>query len=103
MSGSKAADLFADVRLYAVDEGGKTQAVLDDFRCPLFVSRDTSAGGWDVRMQFTGSPFEPGTERRVGLAFLSDQGAQAIRNARRFYVWDGRFVGEGIVVAGGQQ
>lgn len=102
-SGSGAAYLIADVRLYTEDEGGKTQVVADDYRCPLFVSRDTSAGGWDVRMQFTGSPFLPGTERRVNLAFLSEQGAQAIKHARRFYVWEGRFVGEGIVITGDQQ
>ncbi len=49
-------------------------------------------------MQLGDEPFEPGTERRVGFVFLSDEGAETMKRAGRFYLWDGRFVGEASVV-----
>jgi len=76
------------------------QAVFCDYGCLLLTSTDTSMGGWDARMRLSGAPFEPGTRRRVGFAFLSKQGADTISEAGKFYLWEGRIVGEGTVVAG---
>lgn len=91
-------NLMADVRLYSVQDGGKARPALPGYRCPLFTSKDTSLGGWEAQMQLTDGPFEAGTERRVGFVFLTEQGADAIRRAKRFYLWEGQFIGEATVV-----
>ena len=92
-------DLVADVRLYLSEEGGKSAAAVRGYGCPLFTTKDTSLGGWDARMQLGDEPFPPGTERRVGFVFLTQEGSQKVKIAGRFYLWDGGFVGEGTVVA----
>jgi len=33
----------------------------------------------------------------VGFVFLSSEGAEKMRRARRFYLWEGRFIGEALV------
>ena len=50
-------------------------------------------------MQLGDEPFEPGPERRVGFVFLTDEGASTMKRAGRFFLWDGRFVGEASVVS----
>ena len=91
-------DLVADVRLYSTSEGGKTRAAGVGYGCPCFVEPDLRVGGWDARMQLGEEPFEPGTERRVGFVFLTDEGAETMKRAGRFFLWEGRFVGEASVV-----
>lgn len=50
-------------------------------------------------MQLGDEPFEPGTARRVGFVFVSEEGLQKMKEAGHFYLWDGGFVGEATVVA----
>jgi hypothetical protein len=91
-------DLIADVRLYLSDQGGRSAAARRGYGCPLFTAKDTGLGGWDARMQLGDEPFEPGTERRVGFIFLTQEGLETIKEAGRFYLWEGSFVGEATVV-----
>ena len=91
-------DLVADVRLYATSAGGKTQAARFGYGCPCFVEPDLRVVGWDARMQLDDTPLEAGTERRVGFVFLSREGAETMKRAGRFFLWDGRFIGEATVV-----
>jgi hypothetical protein len=90
-------DLLADVRLYSTTDGGKDRAALPGYGCPCFISREPGQPGWDARMQLT-TPFEPGTERRVGFVFLTSEGAETMRKAGKFFLWDGRIVGEAAIV-----
>ena len=89
-------DLFANVSLYLPEFGGRTKPVTSDFRVPCKVSR-TATNAWDVRMYFDGGPIHAGETRRVGLLFLTSEGEQAIRKAGKFFIWEGRIVGEGAV------
>ena len=91
-------DLVANVRLYSPLEGGKTCAALRGYGCPCFVRKDTQQGGWDAKLLIDDAPFEPGTERRLGFVFLSPEGAEAMRRAGRFYLWEMRIIGEANVV-----
>ena len=100
MSKHATIDMIADVWLYSADESSRKQALLDGYRCPLFVSEDKNLGGWDTQMSFAGEPFELGTKRRVGFRFLSNEGATTIRQAGRFYLWETGFIGEGQVIEG---
>jgi hypothetical protein len=91
-------DLIADVRFFRSEGGGRKSAALRGWGCPCFVSKDATVGGWDARLQLNDEPFYPGTERRVGFVFLSPEGAETMRRAGHFYLWEGRFIGEATVV-----
>jgi hypothetical protein len=42
----------------------------------------------------------PGETRRVGICFLSgESAAQIFRSAGKFYLWEGGFIGEAMVVS----
>ncbi len=88
-------DVVAEIRLYAPKEGGRKSPLIYGFVCTA--TRDMRQG-WDARFQLDGKPFDPGTNRRVGMVFLTPEGAAAIRQAGRFFLWEGRFIGEGQVV-----
>lgn len=90
--------LVADVRLYPTEEGGKTIPARKGYGCPCFISKDFAQDGWDARLQLDEIPFEPGTARRVGFVFIHPEGAVHMKEAGRFFLWDGRFVGEAEVV-----
>ena len=92
-------DLAADVRLYPTENGGRSIPALLGWGCPCFTSKDTQQGGWDARLQLEDEPFAPGTERRVGFVFLSPEGAETMKRAGHFYLWEGRFIGEAQVVS----
>jgi hypothetical protein len=50
--------------------------------------------GWPVLDE----PLLPGEERTaVPFVFLSPEGAEAVRLAGRFYLWEGGFIGEAFV------
>jgi hypothetical protein len=49
-------------------------------------------------MQLGEQPFTPGAERRVGFRFLTPEGLQEMKEAGRFFLWGGRFIGEATVV-----
>jgi hypothetical protein len=45
-------------------------------------------------------PIEPGEHRRVGFVFvLAEEADEVFRKAGIFYLWEGRFVGEAVVVS----
>lgn len=94
-------DLMADVTLYPTEAGGKTLPVFSGYSCPCMVSKAEPWSGWDARLVFQGEPIRPGQQRRVGLAFLTPDGAQAVGEARHFFLWDGGVVGEATVCDAG--
>lgn len=95
-------DLVADVWLYPTDAGGRESAAILGYGCPCFTARDRAVGGWDARLQLGDMPFAPGTKRRIGFVFLSgQQAADLMKEAGRFFLWEGRFVGEATVVVEG--
>ena len=54
--------------------------------------------GWDA-WPLLEEPLEPGDRRRLGLVFLSgEETADVFRRTGRFYLWEGRFIGEAVVV-----
>lgn len=89
------------MELYSSAEGGKTVAVRAGFGCPCFTYKTTEAAGWEARLQLGNAHFEPGTKRRVGFVFLSEEGAGELKRVGRFYLWEGRFIGEANVVTQG--
>ncbi len=94
----KSPQLIADVFLYATQDGGKKLTVQPGWGCPCSLSKSKDAlfhDGWPL----LDAPFAPGERRRLGFVFLSgDDAAQVFRRAGKFYLWEGRFIGEAIIV-----
>lgn len=49
-------------------------------------------------MQLGDIVFEPGTTRRIGFVFLWPESLEQAKKAGKFYLWDGRFIGEAKIV-----
>lgn len=91
--------LIADVTLYPTAEGGKTLAAQPGWGCPCAVSKSSPLICWDA-WPLLEEPLAPGDRRRVGFVFLSgEEAADILRKAGRFYLWEGRFIGEAVVVS----
>lgn len=90
--------LIADVTLYPTDEGGRKLAAQPGWGCPCCCSKTPTScyDGWPLLEE----PLSPGDHRRLGFVFLSgEEAATAFRKAGTFYLWEGRIVGEAVVVA----
>jgi|SRR5579872_3508842 len=91
--------LVADLTLYTTEEGGKKPAARPGFGCACVVSKAPPLVGYDGWPMLT-EPLKPGESRRVGFVFLSGEEAAAVfRRAGVFYLWEGRFIGEAVVVS----
>jgi len=90
-------DMVVDLYLYPTTDGGKTKPVGIGWGCPC--SNDQSlTEGWDG-YPLLDSEMMPGERRRVGLVFLSGSAAvEALEGNDRFYLWEGRFIGEAAPV-----
>jgi hypothetical protein len=57
--------------------------------------------GYDGWPLLGDKPMTAGEHRRVGFVFLSgEEAATAFRKAGRFFLWEGRCIGEAVVVHG---
>lgn len=93
-----APQLIADLTLYPTSEAGKKLTIQLGYGCPCLVSKAEPLVGYDG-WPLLEEPLPPGSSRRVGFVFLSGQEAADIfRNAGKFYLWEGRFIGEAVVV-----
>jgi hypothetical protein len=90
--------LIADVLLYATQDGGKRLTVQPGWGCPCSTSKSKDIPFYDA-WPLLDAPFAPGERRRLGFVFLSgDEAARVFRDAGKFYLWEGRFIGEATVV-----
>jgi hypothetical protein len=90
--------LIADVILYPTAEGGKMLAAQPGWGCPCCCSKSSPVVGYDG-WPLLKEPLAPGDSRRLGFVFLSGkEAADVLRKAGTFYLWEGRFVGEAVVV-----
>jgi len=91
-------ELIADVTLYPTAEGGRKSAVQPGWGCPCMLSKSLPLVGYDGR-PILNEPLEPGGHRRLGFRFLlGEEAAKMFKKAGSFYLWEGRFVGEAVVV-----
>ena len=95
--------LIADVTLCPTAKGGKEFAVRPGWGCPCAVSKSTPLIGYDA-WPLLDEPLAPGGHRRVGFVFFAgEEAADVFRKAGIFYLWEGRFVGEAVVVSHREQ
>jgi hypothetical protein len=90
--------VIAEVYLYASEQGGRRFPVNAGWGCPCMTSREQPLAGYDGYPQLGDLPLEPGSRRKVGFVFLTDEGAHVMRAAETFYLWEGGFVGEAKVL-----
>jgi hypothetical protein len=96
---SMSPQIIADVTLYPPSAGGRSSTAFPGWGCPCCVSTQEPIEGYDGWPQLGDEPLEPGAKRRVGFVFLSgDVAASIMRAAGKFYLWEGRFIGEEVVV-----
>ena len=91
--------LVVDLLLYPTERGGKTRPISLGWGSPCTVQKEQGSGwvgydGWPLLDR----PMSPGETRRVGYLFLSGQQAvDYLRKADKFYIWEGRIVGEATI------
>jgi hypothetical protein len=91
-------DLTVDVTLYPVAEGGRDHPIVGAwFSCPCKL-RQNDFEARDCRLLLNGQAMSPGETRRLGIKFLSDDSAPIFRAAGRFYLWEGKIIGEAVVI-----
>jgi hypothetical protein len=100
MSGSvgRGPDLTADVRLYRADEGGRSTELRATLRCPCAATNAKPEMMYSAELQLGTETLKPGDRKRIVFAFLTTEGAEAMRRAGKFYLWDGKFFAEATVV-----
>jgi hypothetical protein len=91
-------DLIVDVKLYSVTEGGRHHPIVGEwFSCPCKLGKNDFEAR-DCRLLLNGLTMSPGETRRLGIKFLSDDSAPIFRDAGKFYLWEGKIIGEAVVV-----
>ena len=92
--------IVADVWLYETADGGRAGPALPGFGCVLVTSKELPYSGWDALLLLRDRPMHPGERRQLGFVFLTPESAlSGVRQAERFYLWDGRFIGEGTIAS----
>ena len=92
--------LSAVVRMYETAAGGRTGPAYTGWGCPCMVSEKEPLIGYDALPLIGDEPLLPGETRQLGFVFLShEEAVPIIRAAGRFLLWEGRFVGEAIVLS----
>jgi hypothetical protein len=78
-------------------KGGRKTEARPGWGCPCMVSQRPPLSGYDG-WPVLDEPLIPGEQRSgVPFFFLSSEAAENIMAAGRFYLWEGRFVGEATV------
>jgi hypothetical protein len=90
-------DLTVDLYLYPVEAGGRSGPVNLGWGCQC--TKDKSVDeGWDG-YPLLERAMMPGERRRLGFVFLcGEEAVQALGSNDRFYLWEGRWIGEATVV-----
>ena len=88
--------LMADITLHLTEKGGRSGPILSGRRygCPYkFDPGDLT--GWDGWI-FPSEDFAPGETKRLGIYFLTKEIAAVFRLQPKFYLWEGRIIGEAV-------
>jgi hypothetical protein len=105
---SKRPHLVADVRLYPTNEGGARLPKSPGWGCLCCDSKSsfiTHGDGKSYRFGHDGwpqleKPLAPGDQRRLGFVFLfsGEEAVELFRKTGVFYLWEGKFIGEAVIV-----
>jgi hypothetical protein len=88
-------DVVADLVMYDLADGGIAQQRPSGWACPCMTSKAEPLEGYTVLPQMGDVALNAGDERRLGFVFPGDGGAEKIREAGTFYLWEGGFLSLG--------
>jgi hypothetical protein len=90
-------DIIADITLYPTNRGGREAAIRGGYSCVCLLE-GTDRG---CHILLHGRAVAPGETARVGVTILlgEEEAATLFFPARRFFLWEGRIVGEGTVIS----
>jgi hypothetical protein len=87
-----------DLTLYPPEKGGRREPITrEGFGCPCKLEGKEGTFA-DCRLFLNGQQISPGETKRVGIRFSFDPAAPTFRAAGKFYLWDGRIIGEAVIV-----
>jgi hypothetical protein len=92
------ADLVVELFLYPTQDGGRESAIIMGWGCPCSAKKtlEEALDGYPLLDR----ELAPGERRKVGFVFLSgDTAVSALKPHGRFYLSEGRFIGEAKIVA----
>jgi hypothetical protein len=93
-----------DLYLYPTQQSGRSAAVHGFFRPNGFSRRHPILGrngdlAYGLIFEIGEAPMAPGETRRMTCSFIYQESFDAFMDAEKFYVWDGRIVGEVTLIA----
>jgi hypothetical protein len=91
-------ELLIDLTLYETQAGGRRGPILPGYSCPCMASREKPWVGHDAFPLLGQEPMYPGQRRRLGLVFISPDGLTALRDSEKFFLWEGKIIGEAVPV-----
>ncbi|HWE73898.1 MAG TPA: hypothetical protein VG328_12110 [Stellaceae bacterium] len=96
--------LTAEIYLYPDKEGTKKKRPISEFYRPVgFLQLDHSGLGHECIFEIGQPPLLAGERRRVRFWSTHQESLAALRTVRKFYIWDGWFVGEAIIIVDGDE
>lgn len=91
--------LVAEVRMFSTAMGGRKGPAYPGWGCPCLLSKAEPLTGYDAWPLLDAAPLLPGERRRLGFYFLShEEAVPLMRSVGRFYLWEGGFIGEAMVI-----
>ena len=88
--------LTATITLYPAEKGGREGPIFGErYGCPCkFDPKDFS--GWDGWVLLDGASLAPGETKQFGMHFLTPEAGALFRKVSKFYLWEGRVIGEAV-------
>lgn len=88
-----APEFFADVEMYSADEGGKIHEAWPGWGCPVKLAVDADEA-FSVFPRLQAGKLRSGDKLRLGFVTTHDEARLLLSQARMFYFWEGRIVGQ---------
>jgi len=93
----------ADLYLYPTEQNGRKSAARGSYRPIGFLRKDPTFGlngdqAYGIFFELGDTFVAPGETKRVNCFFIYGPSFDVFINAKKFYIWDGRIVGEATLV-----
>lgn len=97
---AKTPDLRVRLTFYDKDKDGPKLRKSTGWGCPCFIHlNQMDPPGFDGWPQFGDTDMGAGETRDVGIVFLSGKrAADFFLQSGKFYLWEGRFIGEAVII-----
>lgn len=91
-------ELVVDLYLYPTEESGRRATIQNFYRPNGFLRKDTNSLSHGLIFHVGQIPIAPGERRRLVCGFTYKESFDAFMSAKKFYIWDAKFIGETTLV-----